>query len=75
MISKVEIGLLGDDYAHNRYTLKAFTNDCAFIPLKVYSDGRIMYFRATYDFDDPYEEHEVDIELADEIRPLIPKTK
>lgn len=71
MITKVETGLVDDDFLHDRFTLKAYFSDVDYYPVKVYKDGRMATFSGYGD--DYIEKPLFEGTLYKEIKALLPK--
>jgi len=48
-ISKIEIGMIDDDYLKNSFTYKVFFNESDFLVIKVFSDNSMMYYQINQD--------------------------
>lgn len=69
MISKVEKGLVNDDFLKDRITVKAYQDIGDPIYCKLYDDGRLVKFTGGWgDENFPYEEEEIFWGLEDEIK-------
>lgn len=66
MITKIEKGLVNDDFIHDRVTLKVYTDDGNYLSCKLYGDGRLTSFWGA--FEDVQEREIKPKELEDEIR-------
>ena len=64
-ITKVESGLIDDDFIRDRITLKAFLSSGNYISCKLYDDGTLVSFNG---YGDDYEERPIREPLASEIK-------
>lgn len=71
MITKVEKGLINDDFIHDRITLKAHLDSGEYYPCKLYNDGRLVTFSGGMIGPDDYIEQPIDEQLADEIKAML----
>jgi len=68
MITRVEKGLVNDDFIHDRITLKAYLDSGNYMPCKLYPDGRIVTFSGGWPEIGDYTERPIDNDLANEIK-------
>lgn len=71
MITKVEKGLINDDFLQDRITLKAYLDSGDYIPCKLYTfNGKLVSFSGD-SLNDSYVERIIDEDTANEIRIFI----
>lgn len=75
MISKIEKGLINDDFIQDRITLKAYFDSGETMPCKLYNDGRLVGFSVVHhDFQYggkgslEYVEYDLDTQMVEEIK-------